>query len=46
VPRCTAAYISHTDWVTDMVVASGRLLVSCSNDCTLKLWDLAAAPLL
>lgn len=43
-PRCTGVFASHTDWVTGLAVAAGRIMASSSNDGTLKLWDLAAAP--
>lgn len=36
-------FASHTDWVTGLAVAAGRIMASSSNDGTLKLWDLAAA---
>lgn len=42
-PPCTGIFASHTDWVTGMAVAKGRIMASTSNDGTLKLWDLAAA---
>lgn len=42
-PPCTGIFASHTDWVTGLAVAAGRIMVSSSNDGTLKLWDLAAA---
>lgn len=38
---CEAILASHTDWVTGLAAAEGRILVSSSNDGTLKLWDLA-----
>lgn len=47
-PRCIALYGGHIgsggghiDWVTDIAVAEERLLISSSNDGTLKLWDLS-----
>lgn len=39
---CTGILASHTDWVTGLAAAEGRILASSSNDGTLKLWDLAA----
>jgi WD40 repeat protein len=39
-PQCTAKLEGHTDWVTDIAVAHDRVLISCSNDGSLKLWDL------
>ncbi|CAN0507034.1 unnamed protein product, partial [Laminaria digitata] len=40
-PPCTGVFASHTDWVTALAVAAGRIMASASNDGTLKLWDLA-----
>ncbi|CAM9252919.1 unnamed protein product, partial [Ectocarpus sp. 13 AM-2016] len=42
-PPCTGVFASHTDWVTGLAVAEGRIMASASYDGTLKLWDLAAA---
>lgn len=40
--RCSVIFASHTDWVTGLAVAAGRIMASSSNDGTIKLWDLAA----
>eukprot|EP00252_Welwitschia_mirabilis_P010612 TRINITY_DN2397_c0_g1_i1.p1 TRINITY_DN2397_c0_g1~~TRINITY_DN2397_c0_g1_i1.p1 ORF type:complete len:753 (+),score=154.85 TRINITY_DN2397_c0_g1_i1:499-2757(+) len=34
---CSATFESHVDWVNDMVL-TGKTLVSCSSDTTLKTW--------
>ncbi|KAM7278794.1 hypothetical protein ACFE04_005928 [Oxalis oulophora] len=36
---CSATFESHVDWVSDCVLASDNILVSCSSDTTLKTWD-------
>ena len=36
-PRLDASFEGHADWVNDLVLI-GDLLVSCSNDQTVRLW--------
>ncbi|CAM9124711.1 unnamed protein product, partial [Scytosiphon promiscuus] len=36
-PPCTGVFASHTDWVTGLAVAKGRIMASASYDGTLKL---------
>ncbi|CAG9466743.1 unnamed protein product [Pedinophyceae sp. YPF-701] len=35
--RCTGVYVGHTGWVNDVVLC-GDVLVSCSNDHTVRVW--------
>jgi WD repeat-containing protein 48 len=39
-PRLRHLSRHHTDWVNDLAVClNGRLVVSASSDCTVKLWQ-------
>ncbi|CAM9717668.1 unnamed protein product, partial [Discosporangium mesarthrocarpum] len=44
-PQCTGVFASHTDWVTSLAVAKGRVMISGSHDGSVKLWDLACSPM-
>ncbi|KAK4755477.1 hypothetical protein SAY87_009234 [Trapa incisa] len=36
---CSATFESHVDWVNDLVFSGDNVLVSCSSDTTLKVWN-------
>eukprot|EP00897_Mesotaenium_endlicherianum_P003029 jgi/Mesen1/2754/ME000017S02121 len=36
---CAATYESHTDWVNDIALVKDSLLVSCSSDASIKVWQ-------
>ncbi|KAK4416211.1 Patatin-like protein 1 [Sesamum alatum] len=36
---CSTTFESHVDWVNDAVLTGGKMLVSCSSDATVKVWD-------
>lgn len=41
--RFLSSFIGHTNWVRSAKLSpDGRLIVSCSDDKTIKLWDIAS----
>ena len=38
--KCIKTIYAHNDWVEKIILLKSGKIMSCSQDCTLKLWDL------